>query len=70
MKARDYLWCLLNLMQDEEEKLDRLCPRCRAEAERAQCPACGAGTAFVSGGENESFDEARFAALREGGAAE
>lgn len=38
MKARDYLWCALNLMLDREEALERLCPHCRAEAEEARCP--------------------------------
>ena len=41
MTRRDYLWCALNLLLDEEERLDRLCPGCRAEAESGRCPVCG-----------------------------
>ena len=32
MKARDYLWCALNLMLDREEVLEQLCPSCRQKA--------------------------------------
>ena len=32
MKARDYLWCALNLMLDREELLEQLCPACRQKA--------------------------------------
>lgn len=66
MKNRDYLWCVLNLMLDDEEEFSRLCPSCRAEAERENCPVCGAPTGAVSGGENASFDWARFEALEQG----
>ena len=66
MTGRDYLWCLLNLMLDEEEELDRLCPRCRAEAERERCPVCGAEKGSVTGGINAAFDPERFEALRRG----
>ena len=42
MKERDYLWCLLNQLLDDQEELDQLCPTCRAEAEQERCPGCGA----------------------------
>lgn len=41
MKERDYLWCLLNQLLDDQEELDQLCPTCRAEAERSGAPAAG-----------------------------
>ncbi len=66
MTDRDYLWCALNLALDGEEELDRLCPACRAEAEREKCPVCG--TPLDRCGQNAGFDLARYEALREGGA--
>lgn len=64
MTDRDYLWCALNLLLDDEEELSRLCPACRAEAEREKCPVCGLPTG--SGGHNGSFDMARFERLKGG----
>lgn len=66
MTGRDYLWCLLNLMLDEEEQLNRLCPRCREEAEKERCPSCGAETGRTVGGVNAAFDPERFEKLRRG----
>ena len=66
MKARDYLWCALNLMLDREEALDRLCPQCRQRAEEERCPVCGAPAGGRSGGENAAFDEARYERLKRG----
>lgn len=65
MTDRDYLWCALNLVLDGEEELNRLCPACRAEAERERCPVCGA--ALDQCGQNLDFDQARYEALKEGG---
>ncbi len=66
MKNRDYLWCALHMMLDDEEEISRLCPACRAEAEREACPVCGAPCGEVSCGENPSFDWARFEAMGKG----
>lgn len=66
MKARDYLWCALNLMLDREEALDRLCPQCRQRAEADRCPVCGAPAGERSGGHNAAFDEARYERLKRG----
>ena len=66
MTDRDYLWCALNLLLDDEEELARLCPACRAEALSERCPVCGGETAGVSAGENAAFDEERFEALKRG----
>ena len=66
MKARDYLWCALNLMLDREEELDRLCPACRDRAEEARCAACGAPLGEVLSGVNASFDGERFERLKRG----
>ena len=67
MKERDYLWCALHLMLDEEEELDRLCPACRTEAEEGRCPVCGGRTDCGEGSRNAAFDEARFQRLSRGG---
>ncbi|MEG2420076.1 MAG: molybdopterin oxidoreductase [Oscillospiraceae bacterium] len=63
MTDRDYLWCVLNLMLDDEEELKTLCPDCRGRAEEFRCSCCGAPLPE----ENAGFDEARFAQLKEGG---
>lgn len=64
MAQRDYLWCALNLLLDEEEAAALLCPGCRAEAERRRCPVCGRETGETE--ENPGFDLERFQRLREG----
>ena len=56
MKARDYLWCALNLMLDREEVLEQLCPSCRQKAEESCCPVCGQQAGATVGGQNASFD--------------
>ena len=66
MKARDYLWCALNLMLDREEALDRLCPQCRRRAEEERGPVCGARTAESAEDRNLSFDPERFRRLKKG----
>ena len=66
MTGRDYLWCALNLLLDDEEELSLLCPSCRAEAEREKCPVCGAEKGTVIREENPSFDWAKFEARKEG----
>ena len=52
MKERDYLWCLLNQLLDDQEELDQLCPTCRA--------------LIQASGVNPSFDMERFRRLKEG----
>lgn len=66
MTHRDYLWCALNLMLDEEEALSALCPACRAEAEEGRCPVCGGAAADAGGAVNAAFDEARYQRLSRG----
>ncbi|MEG0765191.1 MAG: molybdopterin oxidoreductase [Pseudoflavonifractor sp.] len=66
MKDRDYLWCAMNLLLDDEEALAALCPDCRAEAERGVCPACGRGLAEAEGMENAAFDPERYGRLARG----
>ena len=66
MTDRDYLWCALNLVLDDEEILETLCPTCRAEAEEERCPVCGAATGGEWVGENQKFDMERFERLRKG----
>ena len=64
MKERDYLWCLLNQLLDDQEELDQLCPTCRAVAEQERCPGCGG--LIQASGVNPSFDMERFRRLKEG----
>ena len=59
MTDRDYLWCALNLALDREEELAQMCPQCRREAEGERDMAAT--------GWNQSFDPARFEAMKEGG---
>lgn len=66
MKARDYLWCALNLMLDREEALERLCPHCRAEAEENRCPVCGMPTGEGAAAQNASFDQERYERMKRG----
>lgn len=66
MTDRDYLWCALNLMLDDEEALEGLCPACRAEAREGKCPVCGGAVGGSMAGENAGFDLARFEELRNG----
>lgn len=54
MLSRDFLWCGLQMMIDEEEELARLCPSCRGMAREARCTACGALHSQVD--VNENFD--------------
>lgn len=65
MTDRDYLWCALNLVLDQEEELARLCPDCRARAEAEPCPVCGAPRESWS--VNAGFDWARYQELKGGG---
>lgn len=68
MKGRDFLWCALNLMLDDQEDLERLCPACRSRALEERCPVCGIPLGLTEGGINGSFDQTRFEALKRGGA--
>ena len=67
MTGRDYLWCALHLLLDQEEEAARLCPLCRAEAEKETCPVCGREVGEVTRGENPGFDLERFERLKKGG---
>ncbi len=60
MTDGDYLYCVMQLMLDEQEELDALCPRCREAAQEPRCRVCGERLPE----ENESFDEARYEELR------
>lgn len=63
MQDADYLYCVLQMMLDGEENLDRLCPSCREKAKQPHCACCGEPLPVV----NAAFDEKRFAALKENG---
>ncbi len=64
MTDRDYLWCALNLLLDDEQALNALCPSCREQAHSSSCPVCG--TLVSDRGENAGFDTAKFERLRRG----
>ena len=66
MRDRDYVWCLSHLALDQEEELERLCPACRARAEEARCPVCGAPSSQGEGAGNPAFDQERYERLRKG----
>lgn len=68
MKDRDYLWCLVHMLLDREEELERLCPECRTRAEEERCPGCGQPIrAWGEGAVNPAFDLERFEAMKGGG---
>ena len=68
MKDRDYLWCLVQMLLDREEELDRLCPECRSRAEEERCPSCGRPVPqWGEGAANPAFDPRRFEELKGGG---
>lgn len=56
MTDGDYLYCLVQLMLDEEEELARLCPVCREEALEGRCPVCGAPPESSEVVVNAAFD--------------
>lgn len=66
MTNREYLYCTIQQWLDEEEKLEGLCPACRAKAAEARCSICGAPLADVDGMENTAFDMERYRRLKEG----
>lgn len=66
MTDREFLYCTLQLWLDEEEKLEGLCPACRARAAQARCTSCGALLQDGEGTENTAFDLERYQALQEG----
>lgn len=66
MTQKDYLWCALHLLLDDEESASLLCPACREEAEKDRCPVCGREKEETAQEENPAFDWARFQQLKEG----
>ena len=66
MTDRDYLLCALHLILDDEERLERLCPACRAEAEDARCPVCGVPVERGGTEVNPAFDWQRFERMKRG----
>ncbi len=64
MRDRDYLWCLVNQLLDDEEELGRMCPECRERALERRCPVCGAPARGTGGEVNASFDMERFLAMK------
>ena len=66
MTDREYLYCAAQMLLDEQEKLDAMCPSCREKAQRRLCPVCGEQIPE----ENAGFDERRFEELRDAGICE
>lgn len=62
MTDSDYLYCFIQLRLDDEERLERLCPGCRARLEKDACPVCGEGRS--AGFTNPSFDMDRFKKMK------
>lgn len=60
MLERDFLWCGLQMLLDEEEELARLCPSCREKAMEERCSCCGVLQSSWQGSINENFDLAQF----------
>lgn len=66
MTGRDYLWCALHLLLDQEEEAARLCPVCREKAREDRCPVCGKETATAERGADPAFDWTRYEAMKRG----
>ena len=66
MLPKDYLWCVLQMMLDDDERVAALCPACREERERGRCPSCGGEVSTWQGAQNGSFDEERFLRMKGG----
>ncbi|HJH61837.1 MAG TPA: molybdopterin oxidoreductase [Firmicutes bacterium] len=64
MTDRDYLWCALNLLLDQQEELARLCPDCRSQVLEEPCPVCAARR--EDWGDNPGFDLRRFERIKGG----
>lgn len=62
MTDGDYLYCVMQMMLDEEERLERLCSACRERLHEPRCECCGAPLEE----ENTAFDEKRYEELRRG----
>lgn len=60
MKDRDFLWCGLHLLLDEEEEFARLCNSCQTKAQENRCVACGALPQQNAGSFNQNFDLEQF----------
>lgn len=56
----EYLYALAQLRLDRDERLDALCPACRANTGAAKCACCGAPMPTV----NPGFDENRYEELK------
>lgn len=56
MLERDFLWCGLQMLLDEEEEFARLCPSCQVHGMEDRCVACGALVGEASACINENFD--------------
>lgn len=66
MTARDFLWCALNLLLDEEDTLHSFCPQCQKTARQGACPACGTEIRTSAQGQNSTFDFNRYERLKRG----
>lgn len=66
MTDREYLYCAAQLLLDEQEKLEAMCPACREKTKRRLCPVCGEPVPE----ENAGFDEGRFEELKNAGVCE
>ena len=66
MTDREYLYCAAQMMLDEQQTLDAMCPDCREKALRRSCPVCGG----MLPEQNAGFDERRFEELRDAGVCE
>ena len=64
MKERDFLWCLVNQLLDEEEELERMCPACRTQAQEKRCLVCGGLVWEAEGAVNPAFDMERFLTMK------
>ncbi len=63
MTDGDYLYCVMQMVLDGREELERLCPACREERLLRRCSCCGE----ILAEENAAFDEERYEELKRDG---
>lgn len=66
MTEGDYLYCAAQMLLDQQESMERLCPSCQQAAEKHCCPGCGKPVMNETE-KNPQFDLARFEELRRHG---
>ena len=67
MTDEQWTWLYVNWRMDNDEQLERMCPKCREEAkDNSKCTRCGTKIADDNTFVNPNFDPSRFEKLSKG----